>query len=205
MPLARASARPRWPCCSSGRTCPPGCGTCSPLRWTETAAAGGHSGWRPRRRRCRPAASVVARSRRRLEDLADGVVDGIAEHPVAPDTGDLERDYVRSGFCAVGQRLSSLRGGERGGHLCALPVQAIQCAGTDQAFERLAIEDSALDHAGGEGMHGEMFWAALQAAAASCVVAVSAAFRAAGPRLVAATGAARAIPARAVGFSTGSH
>jgi len=37
--------------------------------------------------------------------------------------------------------------------------------GDPQAAARMAWKDSALDHAGGEGMHGEMFWAALQAAA----------------------------------------
>lgn len=34
-----------------------------------------------------------------------------------------------------------------------------------QAAARMAWKDSALDHAGGEGMYGEMFWAALQSAA----------------------------------------
>ncbi len=37
--------------------------------------------------------------------------------------------------------------------------------GDPQAAARMAWKDSAVDHAGGEGMHGEMFWAALQAAA----------------------------------------
>ncbi len=37
--------------------------------------------------------------------------------------------------------------------------------GDPQAAARLAWKDSVLDHAGGEGMYGEMFWAALQAAA----------------------------------------
>ena len=37
--------------------------------------------------------------------------------------------------------------------------------GDPQAAARMAWKDSALDHAGGEGMRGEMFWAALQAAA----------------------------------------
>ncbi len=34
-----------------------------------------------------------------------------------------------------------------------------------QSAARMAWKDSALDHAGGEGMYGEMFWAALQSAA----------------------------------------
>ena len=38
-------------------------------------------------------------------------------------------------------------------------------AGDPQAAARLAWKDSAVDHAGGEGMWGEMFWSALQAAA----------------------------------------
>jgi hypothetical protein len=38
-------------------------------------------------------------------------------------------------------------------------------AGDPQAAARMAWKDSALDHAGGEGMWGEMFWAALQSAA----------------------------------------
>ena len=37
--------------------------------------------------------------------------------------------------------------------------------GDPQAAARMAWKDSALDHAGGEGMHGEMFWAAVEAAA----------------------------------------
>ena len=37
--------------------------------------------------------------------------------------------------------------------------------GDPQAAARMAWKDSALDHAGGEGTHGEMFWSALQAAA----------------------------------------
>jgi len=37
--------------------------------------------------------------------------------------------------------------------------------GDPQAAARMAWKDSALDHAGGEGMYGEMFWAGLQAAA----------------------------------------
>ena len=37
--------------------------------------------------------------------------------------------------------------------------------GDPQAAARLAWKDAALDHAGGEGMYGEMFWAAVQAAA----------------------------------------
>jgi ADP-ribosylglycohydrolase len=37
--------------------------------------------------------------------------------------------------------------------------------GDPQAAARMAWKDSAVDHAGGEGMHGEMFWSALQAAA----------------------------------------
>lgn len=37
--------------------------------------------------------------------------------------------------------------------------------GDPQAAARMAWKDSALDHAGGEGMCGEMFWAAVQAAA----------------------------------------
>jgi len=38
-------------------------------------------------------------------------------------------------------------------------------AGDPQSAARMAWKDSALDHAGGEGMWGEMFWAAVQAAA----------------------------------------
>jgi ADP-ribosylglycohydrolase len=37
--------------------------------------------------------------------------------------------------------------------------------GDPQTAARMAWKDSALDHAGGEGMYGEMFWAALQSAA----------------------------------------
>lgn len=37
--------------------------------------------------------------------------------------------------------------------------------GDPQAAARLAWKDSAVDHAGGEGTYGEMFWAALQSAA----------------------------------------
>jgi len=37
--------------------------------------------------------------------------------------------------------------------------------GHPQAAARMAWKDSALDHAGGEGMHGEMFWAAVESAA----------------------------------------
>jgi len=37
--------------------------------------------------------------------------------------------------------------------------------GDPQAAARMAWKDSAVDHAGGEGMHGEMFWSAVQAAA----------------------------------------
>ncbi len=37
--------------------------------------------------------------------------------------------------------------------------------GDPHAAARMAWKDSALDHAGGEGMYGEMFWAALQSAA----------------------------------------
>jgi len=38
-------------------------------------------------------------------------------------------------------------------------------AGDPQAAARMAWKDSAVDHTGGEGMNGEMFWAAVQAAA----------------------------------------
>ena len=38
-------------------------------------------------------------------------------------------------------------------------------AGDPQAAARMAWKDSAVDHAGGEGMWGEMFWAAVEAAA----------------------------------------
>ncbi len=38
-------------------------------------------------------------------------------------------------------------------------------AGDPQAAARMAWKDSALDHAGGEGMCGEMFWAAVESAA----------------------------------------
>jgi ADP-ribosylglycohydrolase len=37
--------------------------------------------------------------------------------------------------------------------------------GDPDAAARMAWKDSAVDHAGGEGMHGEMFWAAVEAAA----------------------------------------
>lgn len=44
-------------------------------------------------------------------------------------------------------------------------IWAVLHAGDPQAAAAMAWKDSALDHAGGEGMHGEMFWAAVQAAA----------------------------------------
>jgi ADP-ribosylglycohydrolase len=44
-------------------------------------------------------------------------------------------------------------------------IWAVLHAGDPQAAARMAWKDSAIDHAGGEGMWGEMFWAALQAAA----------------------------------------
>ena len=44
-------------------------------------------------------------------------------------------------------------------------IWAVLHAGDPQAAARMAWKDSALDHAGGEGMHGEMFWAAVEAAA----------------------------------------
>jgi ADP-ribosylglycohydrolase len=44
-------------------------------------------------------------------------------------------------------------------------IWAVLHAGDPQAAARMAWKDSAVDHAGGEGAHGEMFWAALQAAA----------------------------------------
>jgi len=44
-------------------------------------------------------------------------------------------------------------------------IWAVLHAGDPQAAAAMAWKDSALDHAGGEGAWGEMFWAALQAAA----------------------------------------
>ncbi|MGC9317334.1 MAG: ADP-ribosylglycohydrolase family protein [Armatimonadota bacterium] len=44
-------------------------------------------------------------------------------------------------------------------------IWACLCAGDPGLAASLAWRDSALDHAGGEGTYGEMFWAALQAAA----------------------------------------
>lgn len=44
-------------------------------------------------------------------------------------------------------------------------IWAVLHAGDPQAAARMAWKDSALDHAGGEGMWGEMFWCAVQAAA----------------------------------------
>ena len=44
-------------------------------------------------------------------------------------------------------------------------IWAVLHPGDPQAAARMAWKDSALDHAGGEGTWGEMFWAALQAAA----------------------------------------
>jgi ADP-ribosylglycohydrolase len=44
-------------------------------------------------------------------------------------------------------------------------IWAILHAGDPQAAARMAWKDSALDHAGGEGTWGEMFWSAVQAAA----------------------------------------
>jgi ADP-ribosylglycohydrolase len=44
-------------------------------------------------------------------------------------------------------------------------IWACMHAGDPQSAARMAWKDSALDHAGGEGTWGEMFWAALQAAA----------------------------------------
>ncbi|MCC6581390.1 MAG: ADP-ribosylglycohydrolase family protein [Phycisphaeraceae bacterium] len=42
---------------------------------------------------------------------------------------------------------------------------AVLHAGDPQAAARMAWKDSAIDHAGGEGTYGEMFWAAVEAAA----------------------------------------
>lgn len=44
-------------------------------------------------------------------------------------------------------------------------IWAVLHAGDPQAAARMAWKDSVLDHAGGEGVWGEMFWAAVQAAA----------------------------------------
>jgi len=44
-------------------------------------------------------------------------------------------------------------------------IWACVCAGDPQRAAALAWKDSALDHAGGEGTWGEMFWAAVEAAA----------------------------------------
>ena len=44
-------------------------------------------------------------------------------------------------------------------------IWAVLHAGDPQAAARMAWKDSAVDHAGGEGMWGEMFWAAVEAAA----------------------------------------
>lgn len=44
-------------------------------------------------------------------------------------------------------------------------IWAVLHAGDPQAAARMAWKDSVLDHAGGEGTWGEMFWAAVQAAA----------------------------------------
>ncbi len=44
-------------------------------------------------------------------------------------------------------------------------IWACMHPGDPQAAARMAWKDSTLDHAGGEGMYGEMFWAALQSAA----------------------------------------
>jgi ADP-ribosylglycohydrolase len=44
-------------------------------------------------------------------------------------------------------------------------IWAVLHAGDPQAAARMAWKDSAVDHAGGEGTYGEMFWAAAEAAA----------------------------------------
>ena len=44
-------------------------------------------------------------------------------------------------------------------------IWACLCPGDPQRAAELAWRDSALDHAGGEGMFGEMFWAAVESAA----------------------------------------
>jgi len=44
-------------------------------------------------------------------------------------------------------------------------IWAVLHAGDPQAAARMAWKDSAIDHAGGEGTYGEMFWAAVEAAA----------------------------------------